>query len=298
MKTGDFRYGANVLRAKRSLRLNSALALSPLLVAFAALNSLTIFAQPKDYSKFSHSTPVEHANLMGRGNCNSCHRQTGLLTPAFPIHRDCTGCHLVQFTGAGNAAVNPICTVCHNAADLSAARSTLKNFSALSGFTAEFDHAQHLQGIQAALPKGGCVACHPAARGGVARTIPARLDAHRICYECHVQGKSASQFSSCGTCHQLGRYSSTPTTSRAFGLRFSHADHVRRQGVNCQSCHKIRAKGSPQRTQVSSTVAAEHFVTSGASTCKTCHNARTTFGDRDTHDCKRCHRRDDFQMPR
>jgi|SRR5580765_3956959 len=268
------------------------------MTGIAAWNLPAITAQTRDYSKFSHSSPAEHAKLMERGNCNSCHRQSQRLQPAFPIHRDCTGCHLVQFTRAGNAAVNPICIICHKSEDLSAAKSTLKTFPSLSSFTAEFDHAQHLRGIDSARPKDSCLACHAAVRGGTARTIPARLDAHRVCYDCHDQGKSASRFSSCGSCHGLGRYSPTPASSRAFRLSFSHADHGGRRDLNCQSCHKIRGRGLPQRTQVSSIIPAEHFVTTRAATCKTCHNARSTFGDHDTHDCKRCHRRDDFRMPR
>src|SRR5438093_8480512 len=35
-----------------------------------------------DYSKFSHSTPKEHADLMARANCASCHRRSdGAVEP-------------------------------------------------------------------------------------------------------------------------------------------------------------------------------------------------------------------------
>jgi len=134
-----------------------------------------------------------------------------------------------------------------------------------------------------------------------ARKVPASGERHKPTKRFQQNadgGVLASRFSSCGSCHGLGRYSPTPASSRAFRLSFSHADHGGRRDLNCQSCHKIRGRGLPQRTQVSSIIPAEHFVTTRAATCKTCHNARSTFGDHDTHDCKRCHRRDDFRMPR
>jgi predicted CXXCH cytochrome family protein len=261
-------------------------------------------AQTRDYSKFSHSTPAEHARLMDRNNCQSCHRPNGQLRPAFPVHNDCTGCHLVQFTQAGTGAVNPICTVCHNTSDLAAGKPTMKSFSGLRSFNAQFDHAQHWQGAEAARPQGGCITCHAAARGGVARTIPGRMDAHRICYDCHAPGKAASQFSSCGSCHAPGRYSPTSTGSRAYRLSFSHASHSSRQRLDCQSCHRVKGRGLPQRSQVSSITPVEHLIGTRSQTCKTCHNlppgaqrsGLRAFGDKDTHDCKRCHRREDFRM--
>ena len=150
-----------------------------------------------DYSKFSHATPKEHADLMDRTNCASCHRRSdGSVEPRFPVHKDCTGCHLVQFTASNNSSsVNPICTICHKAEGLNSSNAPIKNFPRLMSFAAEFDHAQHLKGIESARPGNGCVACHAPANRGVAETIPARLNAHQICYDCHSPGKSASKTS-------------------------------------------------------------------------------------------------------
>lgn len=246
-----------------------------------------------DYSTFSHSTPAEHAKLTVAGKCESCHRSTGSPELSFPKHKDCIGCHVVQFTGASTAAVNPICTICHTSEGLNSTAAPRKHFPGLRTFNSKFDHAQHLQGIEAARPKGSCGSCHALSRRAGGVTIPARLDAHRTCFECHAAGKPASKLSSCGSCHDPGRYAPTSTSARAFRLSFSHSNHAR---ITCQNCHQVKNRGLPQGRQVSSTVAVEHLVSSRVANCKTCHNGQRAFGDVDTHDCKRCHKREDFRM--
>ncbi|MBA2703901.1 MAG: hypothetical protein H0U60_08620 [Blastocatellia bacterium] len=257
----------------------------------------TTAAQP-DYSKFSHSNPREHAELMSRSNCGTCHRRNdGSLSPRFPLHKDCTGCHLVQFTASNRtSAVNPICTICHTRDGLNSSNPITKPFPALLSFRAEFDHAQHLQGKETARPSAGCAACHTPARRGVAQSIPARLTAHRTCYECHSQGKQASDLSSCGVCHALGSYSSTSTNTRAYRVSFSHADHGARARLSCTNCHNVRGQGLQQTRQISSISPAQHSANSRAQSCMTCHNGRRAFGDTDTHDCKRCHKRETFRL--
>jgi len=250
-----------------------------------------------DYSKFSHTSPREHADLMDRRNCGSCHRRGSGVAPASPLHRDCTGCHTAQFTAANRETdVNPICTICHTREVLNSSNPPAKAFSGLRSFRAEFDHAQHLQGKDNAKPAAGCIACHTPARFGVAQSIPARLNAHQVCYDCHSPGKQASDFSSCGVCHSSGSYSPTSTTAASFRVSFSHADHTGRARLSCTACHNIRARGLPQGRQVSSISPFEHFFSVRAQSCATCHNGRRAFGDADTHDCKRCHRREGFRM--
>jgi len=264
--------------------------------AIADLNAVAAVAKSADYSKFLHATPAEHANLTGRNKCGACHRQSGPLEPRFPIHSDCTGCHLLQFTQAGGGPENPICTICHDPAQLHSGKAPLKTFPPLRSFTAEFDHAQHVQGIEPARPAGGCTTCHIPIRRGVAQSLPARLAAHQICYDCHFPGKAASNFSSCGSCHGLGRYSATSTASRAYRVNFSHAEHSGPQRLSCQSCHTVRGRGLPQGRQISLIFPVEHLVSTRAQNCKTCHNGLRAFGDKDTHNCKRCHSRQDFRM--
>lgn len=249
-----------------------------------------------DYSRFSHSTPREHADLMGRENCGSCHRRTDSShAPRFPVHKDCTGCHLVQFTTGNSGPINPICTICHEANGLNSANPPLRNSSRLVTFKAEFDHAQHLQGIDAARPAGGCAACHTPANRGVAQTIPARLNAHQICYECHSSGKSASKTSSCGSCHRMGSYSPTSTAARSYRIGFSHADHGPRERLNCDRCHEIRGRGLPQRKQVSSIVPVQHLSNARAPNCVACHNGQRAFGvSANFSACTRCHKRTGF----
>src|SRR5438128_6998968 len=251
-----------------------------------------------DYSKFSHSSPREHADLMGRENCVSCHRRSDASTePRFPLHKDCTGCHLVQFTAANSSSsVNPICTVCHKPEGLSSPNAPLKTFPRLISFAAEFDHAQHLKGIESARPGKGCAACHVPANRGVAETIPARLNAHQICYDCHSPGKSASKTSSCGSCHRLGSYASTSITARSYRVGFSHSDHGPRERLSCDRCHDVRGRGLPQAKQVSSIAPVQHLSNSRTQNCIACHNGQRAFGESANFtECARCHKRIGFR---
>lgn len=260
----------------------------------AITNSARAETVGADYSKFSHSTPREHADLMGRANCVSCHRRTDSSpSPRLPVHRDCTGCHLVQFTGAMQASSdNPICTICHTKDGLNSSNPPTKVFPGLSSFNAKFDHAQHMVGIESARPAQGCAACHTPANRGIAQTIPSRLNAHQTCYQCHSAGKGASNSSSCGSCHDFGRYSRTPTAARSYRVGFSHSDHGVRKRLNCDSCHNVKARGLPQAQQVSSISPAQHYVNPRVQSCRTCHNGKRAFGDTGPGftDCVRCHK--------
>jgi c(7)-type cytochrome triheme protein len=261
------------------------------LVAIALSPTLVTFAETADYSKFSHSSPTEHANLMGRNNCGSCHRRNGVAAePALPLHRDCTGCHLVQFTSANSGSpVNPICTICHQAEGLISPQAPRKRLSRLMSFGADFDHAQHLQ-IESAKPPKGCAACHVPMNRGVAESIPTGLNAHRICYECHSPGRPASDYSSCGSCHGVRRYAPTSTVARSYRSGFSHADHTARVHLNCERCHEVRPRGFPQRRQVTSIALVQHLP--NARGCVSCHNGQRAFGehhDGNFENCRRCH---------
>lgn len=250
----------------------------------------------QDYSRFSHSSPKEHADLTGRENCASCHRRgDSSPEPRFPRHKDCTGCHLVQFTAA-TSSDNAICTICHTKDGINTSNPPTKAFPRLRSFTAEFDHAQHMKGLESARPAEGCAACHTAVRRGVAETIPAGLNAHQTCYQCHAAGKQASNFSSCGSCHKLGSYSPTSTVSRAYRLGFSHGDHGPRARLNCDGCHSVLGRGLPQARQVSSIQPAQHYAPRLRS-CFTCHNGQRVFGDRGPgfSDCRRCHKGFNFR---
>ncbi|HWT01898.1 MAG TPA: cytochrome c3 family protein [Pyrinomonadaceae bacterium] len=247
----------------------------------------------QDYSRFSHSTPGAHAALTGRWSCSICHDRRGnSVEPAFPQHKDCISCHQTQFTTPDS----PLCTICHQAGGLGQPNPPLKKFPGLRSFNTEFDHAQHNAGD--ARPQGGCAACHAPARGGVARTIPATLSAHQTCYQCHTPGRQSRghDISSCGACHNYGRYARTPATGRSFGIGFSHADHGPRQNLNCEQCHTVGARGLAQGRQVTSTAPAQHFPQTRAQTCATCHNGQRSFGEVNFNDCKRCHAGQSFRL--
>ena len=243
-----------------------------------------------DYSKFVH-TSQRHASLA----CNACHtRADNSATPKFPGHAACTKCHLAQFVTPNV----PMCVICHS--DVKSAAAPLKAFppSFNESFNVKFDHAQHMTG--SARPANGCQACHGRSTArGAALVIPVGLNAHNGCYSCHTPAsKSASgrDLASCGVCHDEKAYRRTPTNARSFRYAFSHAQHGRRERLNCADCHRLTA-GAPQSRQVSSPAPVEHFPAGGMN-CSTCHNGKRSFGgDLAFDDCARCHRGASFRMP-
>jgi hypothetical protein len=250
---------------------------------------------PQDYSKFSHSYPGAHAALAGRWSCSICHdRRNNSVEPGFPQHKDCISCHQTQFTTPDS----PLCSICHTTEGLSGQNPPLKKFPALRSFNTEFDHAQHTAGLAEARSQQGCASCHAPARRGVAKTIPAGLGAHQTCYQCHTPGKESRgiDISSCGACHGPGRYAPTTVAARSFRIGFSHAEHGPREKLSCESCHTVGARGLQQGRQVTSTLPVQHFPTTRAQTCMTCHNGRRTFGETNFNDCKRCHTGPTFRL--
>lgn len=243
-----------------------------------------------DYSRFLH-TSNRHRGIA----CDSCHERTAdnSATPRFPGHKACTNCHVAQFV----TPAIPMCAICHS--DVKSRAAPLKSFPASFNerFNVEFDHAQHLRGD--ARPRNGCQACHSGTlRRGMALSIPVGLSAHNQCYGCHTPASRTADgrdLSSCGVCHKQKSYRRTSTYARAFRYNFSHADHGRRERLDCLDCHRVRA-GLPQSRQVSSPAAMEHFPQRGL-TCATCHNGRRAFGgDLAFDDCRRCHTGRTFRM--
>lgn len=238
---------------------------------------------PTDYSKFVHNTP-NHARLP----CLLCHRREGTTArPALPGangHLPCAGCHAQQFANKQS----PICTICHTDPNSGA----VKPFPSLKSFRSNFDHARHLR-----MGNVSCATCHKPMRGGVALSIPRGFSAHTTCYTCHQPRAQSGgrDISSCGTCHKLGPYSRTPTTSRAFAMNFSHSKHGQKEGLKCADCHEVRA-GQPQRRQVTAPQAANHHASPNSMSCMTCHNGKRAFGGDDFSTCKRCHQGDRWRF--
>jgi predicted CXXCH cytochrome family protein len=228
-----------------------------------------------DFSKFQHSSP-NHARLP----CLLCHRrESSAARPALPGgsgHLPCAGCHAQQF--ANNES--PICTICHTDVKSGAIRS----FPPLKSFRVNFDHSRHVR-----TGKANCTTCHRPARGGVAQSIPTGFNAHTICYRCHAPRAQSGgrDISSCGTCHKLGAYARTPSSSKAFSMSFSHAKHGQ-AGLACTECHSVRA-GMPQRKQVTAPEPANHHASGKSLSCMSCHDGKRAFGGDDFTVCKRCH---------
>lgn len=225
-----------------------------------------------DYSKFQHSSAY-HARLP----CLLCHRrENSAARPAMPggkDHAPCAGCHVKQFADSSSA----ICTNCHSDPSTAA----LKPFPRLSSFNAIFDHARHAG--------NACASCHRPARGGVALTIPAGLNAHATCFQCHgPQAKAGDRdISSCGVCHQVGRHVRTNQMARAFRVGFSHAKHNRDEGLSCNDCHRLRGGG--RNDDVTAPRPLNHHAAAGSFSCMSCHNGKRAFGGDDFTACKRCH---------
>jgi c(7)-type cytochrome triheme protein len=239
-----------------------------------AVGESRIFAQT-NYSQFKHDNK-DHARLP----CLLCHRRdSNAAQPTLPgkdSHAPCTGCHQQQFADRANE----ICSICHTDAQ----SGKMKPFPALRSFNVRFDHAKHA-GTQ-------CATCHKRSRGGVALSIPARLNAHVTCFGCHTPGakaSSGSNISSCSTCHQLGRFVRTSEQAAAYRVGFSHANHDSSERLSCVECHKIRP-GLPQGAQVTAPVALNHRAPARSTSCASCHNGKRTFGGDDFSVCTRCHK--------
>jgi c(7)-type cytochrome triheme protein len=248
-----------------------------------------VYAQgnDQDYSKFLH-TSSKHAAI----GCNECHRRADNSSrPSFPGHKACTSCHLTQFT----TPTLPMCSICHQSVNGNDPPRKAFPDKFKESFNMKFDHAQHMTG--SARPKNGCIGCHSGGlRRGAALSIPAGMGAHDGCYTCHTPNATANgrDLASCGVCHATKAYARTPTDSPAYRIGFSHAEHSTRQRLECASCHNYTA-GLPQRRQVSSTRAQQHFPT-GNNSCATCHNGRRSFGgDLDFKACRRCHEGSSFR---
>lgn len=244
----------------------------------AAANELTLEplaeSQP-DYSKFNHSEP-QHTRLP----CLVCHkREVGLFTPRRPGHTPCAACHVQQF--ADNTS--PMCTICHTA-------TGVKPFPPLRSFNAMFNHGRHIQ-------QTGCATCHKPTRRGVALSIPSGATAHRSCFQCHAPQTDIGgrNIGSCSTCHQPGRLVRTTENAKAYGVNFSHQEHLRRGGINCASCHSVLA-GSVRGRQVTSPAASMHFAPAGKASCAVCHNSKRAFGISDFANCRRCHEGKTFKF--
>jgi c(7)-type cytochrome triheme protein len=244
------------------------------------LRASMLVTSPQDggFTRFSHANP-RHASLA----CDACHRrENNSAQSTLPGHKACTDCHAQQFFTPNH----PMCSICHTS--LEGSNPPVKGFPRLGSFNVKFDHAQHMSG--AARPQGSCSSCHAPLRRGVALSIPAGISAHSNCYQCHTPGSQSGgrNISSCGACHNLGRYARTPTTARAYSVSFSHADHGPRQQLRCDQCHNVRG-GLAQMRQVSSPQPSQHFASARAQSCMTCHNNKRSFGGDDFGDCKRCH---------
>ena len=230
-----------------------------------------------DFSKFQHSN-AEHA----RFPCALCHeRADNLPTPKRIGHMPCAGCHTAQFADKQNA----ICTICHTDAQA----GTVKAFPALKSFDVVFDHANHQR-------QTNCATCHKPTRRGVAQTIPAGLNAHNTCFECHTPNAKSGErdIAQCSTCHQPGKFGGRISESaRLYDTTpFSHASHR----LECSACHTIKAGATRGNQAAATLVAAMHFPPKAAQSCASCHNNKRAFGGDDFSDCRRCHRGNNFKF--
>lgn len=240
------------------------------------ISAIPVIDPNADFSKFQHSNPT-HA----RFPCALCHeRKDNSATPKLPGHMPCAGCHTAQFADNKSA----ICAICHTDAET----GTVKAFPGLKSFNVVFKHAKHLS-------VANCADCHTPARNGVALSIPAGLNAHNACFQCHSPGAQSGERSidSCNVCHQPGKFGGNVSEwARAFvKTPFSHADHR----LECTACHNVRAD-APRGSQVSAPLAAMHLAPKNAQSCASCHNNKRAFGGDDFSDCRRCHQGSSYKF--
>lgn len=236
--------------------------------AEAAIENAPVEAQTKDYSRFTHSNQF-HSRLP----CLLCHRRddnsSRIRFPGKTDHLPCAGCHSLQFSDQSS----PICTICHTNPQSGA----MKRFPSLRSFGFRFDHYKHRN--------TNCAVCHKPESRGVVKSIPSGPSAHVTCFQCHTSN-SANSMASCNVCHQPGRLVRTPERTRAIRIGFSHAKHS--VGLDCSSCHTVRA-GVGRGRQVTEPRVAMHFAAEQTRSCASCHNGERVFGSNDFANCKRCH---------
>lgn len=242
---------------------------------FAGEGAIAIQEATGDYSKFTHTNQA-HSRLP----CLLCHRrESNAPQPKRSGHTPCAGCHADKFA----ATSGPMCSICHTSVE--SGNVAVKPFPPLKSFNAGFDHSRH--------KNVGCATCHKSSRRGVALSIPSGLSAHTTCYQCHAPRAQSNgrDISSCGTCHSPGAFVRTPEWTKAYRVSFSHAEHAR-QKLSCNECHAVRAGLKDSMTAPAAT---QHFGSSRAVSCMTCHNNKRAFGE-DFASCKRCHKGQTFKF--
>lgn len=271
----------------------------------------------EDYSHFTHQThqglvKVPNTNFARELKCDSCHERPGAresasgivattdrnkqLSLKFPGHKACVECHVVQFTS------RPLqtCSICHDKAQGLTARPPQRDFPMRQTYSALFDAKQHENHIAYKLSDGkqlDCAFCHKPTQKAMAVTIAS----HGECYVCHAPGSfdnKASVKSGCAVCHaqpstpkELEPFSAR-LESRAYGARFSHAEHAKY--MNCTACHSIQA-GYNQYSPSSPRVKQHNTAAqSGGRGCFSCHDGkqhygRAVFSGDDAQSCGKCH---------
>src|SRR5262245_51484055 len=273
--------------------------------------------KPVDYNRFIHKThlgriKVPNTNFARDLKCESCHERPSLreiennivpttdrnkqLNLKFPGHKACVECHVVQFTSKPQQT----CVICHNTDQGLTSRPPQRDFPQRYDFNAFFDTKQHELHVGYKLSDGkqiDCAFCHKPTERKLAVTI----GSHPECYTCHAPGSfndKAKQKSDCAVCHTQQMLTTPPTpysdklASRAYGARFSHAEHVK--FMDCKACHSIQ--GGYNQYSPSSPAVKEHNTSAqaGGRGCFTCHNGkqhygRAVFSGDDAQTCKKCH---------
>ena len=220
---------------------------------------------PVDEMSDVNFTTFKHDKRHQTIPCLLCHQRTeDSAKPKFSSHTPCAGCHTQQFKDKSH----PICVICHTNVET----GELKEFPPMKSFKMEFNHTAHFK-------EANCATCHQPQGGGI--SIPARLNAHATCFQCHTSDKIVGEknLGSCSTCHQPGTPNPITDSAKTVGFNFEHAKH---SGLNCQSCHTPTSSNQMSAINVS-------MHSGQTNSCRTCHNGGKAFGATDFKDCRRCH---------
>ncbi len=232
---------------------------------------------PAASSKFNH-TSSKHSEI----KCDQCHaRRADALKPVMPGHRACIACHIKEFTSTSFG----VCANCHEG--ITAVQPKVLQFPERQSFGTEFSHKTHAT-YQSGERRAECSDCH------TVQGLRASFPGHRECYVCHKapeQVKAGERVggASCGECHTTTGDKTPPSVmSGAYRFRFTHQEHVQREGINCTECHKVLGEAA---VQVSLPALRQHRG-AGYQSCGACHNGRRAFGGELVDKaCARCHGR-------
>ena len=150
---------------------------------------------------------------------------------------------------------------------LACATMAAKGLVAADEEVVRFPHKRHLDNDVA------CTVCHKAIAKSAELTAERALPKEAVCLKCHSDWKDENK---CAACHVAQPPRTYPT--RARGVNFNHAFHLKQVDNACERCHKVLPEPPRQGT------AATERTTPKMAICLECHQSDYNEGR-----CMPCH---------